>query len=68
MSGTGIPSANVQVGVSQDTILIYILLEPIGAKAPSFSTDSKGSIFIREMGQNFALLCQAQASPIPIYR
>lgn len=46
----------------------HTILEPIGAKAPSFSTDSKGSIFFREIGQNFALLCQAQASPIPIYR
>ncbi|XP_052739501.1 cell adhesion molecule Dscam2 isoform X41 [Bicyclus anynana] len=45
-----------------------VITEPIGAKAPSFSTDSKGSIFIRETGHSFALLCQAQASPIPIYR
>ncbi|XP_069356508.1 cell adhesion molecule Dscam1 isoform X34 [Maniola hyperantus] len=45
-----------------------VITEPIGAKAPSFSTDSKGSIFIRETGYSFALLCQAQASPKPIYR
>ncbi|XP_039751106.1 Down syndrome cell adhesion molecule-like protein Dscam2 isoform X5 [Pararge aegeria] len=45
-----------------------VITEPIGAKAPSFSTDSKGSIFIRETGYSLALLCQAQASPIPIFR
>ncbi|XP_050561805.1 cell adhesion molecule Dscam2 isoform X31 [Spodoptera frugiperda] len=45
-----------------------VITEPVGAKAPSFSTDSKGSIFVREIGQSFALLCQAQASPIPVFR
>ncbi|XP_028042148.1 Down syndrome cell adhesion molecule-like protein Dscam2 isoform X3 [Bombyx mandarina] len=42
--------------------------ETVAAKAPSFSTDSKGSIFVRDVGQGFALLCQAQASPVPIFR
>ncbi|XP_053612833.1 cell adhesion molecule Dscam1 isoform X21 [Plodia interpunctella] len=45
-----------------------VITEPVGAKAPSFSTDSKGSIFIREIGQSFALLCPAQAFPTPIFR
>ncbi|XP_061381089.1 cell adhesion molecule Dscam2 isoform X9 [Danaus plexippus] len=45
-----------------------VITEPVGAKAPSFSSDSKGSIFVREQGQSFALLCQAQGSPVPIYR
>ncbi|XP_072939079.1 cell adhesion molecule Dscam1 isoform X11 [Epargyreus clarus] len=45
-----------------------VITEPVGAKAPSFSTDSKGSIFVRETGHSFALLCQAQASPTPIFR
>ncbi|XP_059046518.1 cell adhesion molecule Dscam2 isoform X35 [Achroia grisella] len=45
-----------------------VITEPVGAKAPSFSTDSKGSIFIREIGQGFALLCQAQAFPTPLFR
>ncbi|CAD7012102.1 unnamed protein product [Ceratitis capitata] len=40
--------------------------EPVGAKAPTFSSDSKGSIFVRTVGSSFALLCQAQAFPVPI--
>lgn len=66
MPGTRVPPTSIQVG----SVLLYLcpLLEPVGAKAPSFSTDSKGSIFVREIGQSFALLCQAQASPIPVFR
>lgn len=66
MSGTRVSPTSIQVGPIFD--FIVHLLEPVGAKAPSFSTDSKGSIFVREIGQSFALLCQAQASPIPVFR
>jgi len=44
------------------------ILEPVGAKAPTFSSDSKGSIFERSIHASFALLCQAQAFPVPIIR
>lgn len=43
-------------------------LEPVGSKAPTFSTDSKISMFVRKAGENFALLCQAQAFPVPLIR
>lgn len=66
MPGTRVSPTSIQVGSIFDCIVP--LLEPVGAKAPSFSTDSKGSIFVREIGQGFALLCQAQASPIPVFR
>lgn len=42
--------------------------EPVGAKAPTFSSDSKGSIFVRQEGTSFAMLCQAQAFPVPLIR
>lgn len=61
-------SGGLSVKYSSHIFSKHILLEPVGAKAPSFSSDSKGSIFVREQGQSFALLCQAQGSPVPIYR
>lgn len=42
--------------------------EPVGSKAPSFSTESALSSIKRHQGQSFALLCQAQAFPVPIFR
>lgn len=43
-------------------------VEPVGAKAPTFSSDSKGSIFVRSEHSSFAILCQAQAFPVPLIR
>lgn len=40
----------------------------MGSKAPAFSTDAHSSSFIRTVGHGFALLCQAQAYPVPIFR
>uniref|UniRef100_A0A1A9V526 Uncharacterized protein n=1 Tax=Glossina austeni TaxID=7395 RepID=A0A1A9V526_GLOAU len=48
--------------------LALICQEPMGSKAPTFSSDSKGSIFVRSTKSSFALLCQAQAYPVPIIR
>ncbi|XP_045495019.1 Down syndrome cell adhesion molecule-like protein Dscam2 [Colias croceus] len=45
-----------------------VITEPVGSKAPTFSTDSRSSTFIRVVDQSFALLCQAQAYPVPIFR
>lgn len=42
--------------------------EPVGAKAPTFQSDSKGSIFVRHEHTSFAMLCQCQASPLPLIR
>ena len=42
--------------------------EPVGAKAPTFSSDLKSGSFSRREGQSFALLCQAQAHPAPSFR
>lgn len=43
-------------------------LEPVGAKAPTFATSSKSFTFVQSCGDNFALLCQAQAFPVPLIR
>ncbi|XP_017132739.1 Down syndrome cell adhesion molecule-like protein Dscam2 isoform X28 [Drosophila elegans] len=45
-----------------------VITEPIGARAPTFSTDSNSFSYTRSVGQSFALLCQAQAYPVPIMR
>ncbi|XP_047019441.1 Down syndrome cell adhesion molecule-like protein Dscam2 isoform X28 [Helicoverpa zea] len=45
-----------------------VITEPVGSKAPSFSTDSALSSIKRHQDQSFALLCQAQAFPVPIFR
>ena len=47
---------------------ISCVLEPVGFKAPSFSTDAVSTSYIRIVGQSFGILCQAQAHPVPIFR
>lgn len=42
--------------------------EPVSSKSPTFQTDSKVSMFVRRTGEDFALLCQAQAFPVPLIR
>lgn len=42
--------------------------EPVGAKAPTFSSDTKSWTFVRQTGDDFALLCAAQAFPVPLIR
>lgn len=42
--------------------------EPVGSKAPTFSTASKISMFVQKSGDDLALLCQAQAFPVPLIR
>ncbi|XP_070066217.1 cell adhesion molecule Dscam1 isoform X14 [Drosophila virilis] len=45
-----------------------VITEPIGARVPSFSGESKSFTFVKEISTSFALLCQAQAFPVPIIR
>nr|XP_026486334.1 Down syndrome cell adhesion molecule-like protein Dscam2 isoform X28 [Vanessa tameamea] len=45
-----------------------VITEPVGSKAPTFSTDARSSTFIRTVNQSFGLLCQAQAFPVPLFR
>uniref|UniRef100_A0A2H1WWH5 SFRICE_009626 n=1 Tax=Spodoptera frugiperda TaxID=7108 RepID=A0A2H1WWH5_SPOFR len=47
---------------------LFLYLEPVSSKPPSFSTDFTLSAVTRHKGQSFAILCQAQAFPIPVFR
>ncbi|XP_064216098.1 Down syndrome cell adhesion molecule isoform X35 [Tribolium castaneum] len=45
-----------------------VITEPVGLKAPTFSSDSKTFSFERRQNHSFALLCPAQAQPTPLFR
>ncbi|XP_049290910.1 Down syndrome cell adhesion molecule-like protein Dscam2 isoform X17 [Anopheles funestus] len=45
-----------------------VITEPIGSKAPSFSSASRTSSFVEPSSASLALLCQAQAFPVPVTR
>ncbi|KRF98102.1 uncharacterized protein Dwil_GK22019, isoform BM [Drosophila willistoni] len=45
-----------------------VITEPIGARAPTFSSDYNSFSYARPVGHSFALLCQAQAYPVPFMR
>lgn len=47
---------------------LFVLTEPVGAKAPSFSTNAKSSLYFYISGRSIAFLCPAQASPTPMFR
>lgn len=49
-------------------VSIIIFEEPVVSKKPTFSTESTSISFQKHQGQSFALLCQAQAFPIPLIR
>lgn len=49
-------------------IFAFSILEPIGSKSPTFSTDDKLSWYVRTVGQSLNLLCPAQAFPVPVFR
>uniref|UniRef100_A0A8D8R7X1 Down syndrome cell adhesion molecule-like protein Dscam2 n=1 Tax=Cacopsylla melanoneura TaxID=428564 RepID=A0A8D8R7X1_9HEMI len=45
-----------------------VITEPVGLKAPTFSSASEISKFTKKLHQSFALLCEAQAYPVPFFR
>lgn len=45
-----------------------IFTEPVGAKAPTFSSADLSRTIAHRIGQGFSLLCQAQAFPVPMFR
>ncbi|XP_047530775.1 Down syndrome cell adhesion molecule-like protein Dscam2 isoform X44 [Vanessa atalanta] len=45
-----------------------VITEPVGSKSPTFSNDVQFSGITRKTDQDFALLCQAQAFPVPLFR
>lgn len=51
-----------------DNLFHFDIAEPVGSKAPTFSTDANSISFTRNVDQSFGLLCQAQAYPAPLFR
>ncbi|XP_065340857.1 cell adhesion molecule Dscam1 isoform X13 [Cloeon dipterum] len=45
-----------------------VITDPVGSKAPSFSTASISSTFKMRSGQGFSLLCPAQGFPPPTFK
>lgn len=43
-------------------------IEPVGAKAPTFSSEAKSSSFVKIASSGFGLLCLAQGYPVPSFR
>lgn len=46
----------------------FSILEPIGSRPPTFSSEAKSSTFVKEIHSSFALLCQAQAWPVGVFK
>ncbi|CAD7012103.1 unnamed protein product [Ceratitis capitata] len=46
----------------------FLFIEPVSAKAPTLSVDTKWSGIERRQKASFAILCPAQAYPVPAYR
>lgn len=42
--------------------------DPVGSKAPAFSSASKSHTFDMQRGQGFSLLCPAQGFPVPSFK
>ncbi|XP_014598819.1 PREDICTED: Down syndrome cell adhesion molecule-like protein Dscam2 isoform X33 [Polistes canadensis] len=45
-----------------------VITEPVGAKAPKFSSDDRVHSFIRAKGSTSTLFCPAQGFPVPSFR
>lgn len=48
--------------------LTSFYIEPIGSKAPTFSTMAKSSTYEMHSAMSFSLVCPAQALPVPMFR
>lgn len=70
MQKQGIVFEGIQVSVIalRNKIRVFFRIEPVGAKAPTFASETKSWTFVRETSEDFALLCQAQAFPVPLIR
>lgn len=73
MSSSKLPGSEIQASYSIKIQIIKYLFqfdiaEPVGSKAPTFSTDANSISFTRNVDQSFGLLCQAQAYPAPLFR
>jgi hypothetical protein len=69
MPSAGFPYAIIQVRyASFVNVNFYIVLEPVGFKAPKFSSEYKTFSLERAEKSPFTLFCQAQGYPVPSFR
>ncbi|CAK1540555.1 unnamed protein product [Leptosia nina] len=61
-------SARLSSASFQVNKVLILFIEPIGFKSPTFSNDVQFSGITRKTNQDFAMLCQAQAFPVPLFR
>ncbi|GJQ87298.1 hypothetical protein Trydic_g17348 [Trypoxylus dichotomus] len=59
---------SVERTIKADISLFCQAQEPIGVRAPVFSSDNLINAFARSAGSSFGLLCQAQGLPVPKFR
>jgi hypothetical protein len=52
----------------QTTYLCILVLEPIGSSLPKFPSENKIQTLSRRQGDSSALICPAQAAPVPVFR
>lgn len=57
-----------RVAPNYHTIQTHCSIEPVGSKAPTFSTELKSISIEKHFGQSFALLSNAQGFPVPLIR
>ena len=67
LPSTGFPDPFIQVGHNTRPPMIHVT-EPIGTAKPKFSLKSDSQTFTELSGEPTALLCPAQASPLPTVR
>ena len=67
LPSTGFSDPIIQVGHNTRPPIIHVT-EPIGTAKPKFSLKSDSQTFTELSGEPTALLCPAQASPLPTVR
>ena len=70
MSSSGFAYPSFQVSLAMNSVLRNLLCisEPIGSAKPKFSDDLNSKGMARFEGNPVALVCPAQAFPIPSFR
>lgn len=58
----------IVISIRKSIHAILVLLEPMGAKGPKFSSDDRVNSFIRAAGSASSLHCPAQGFPVPSFR
>ena len=73
MSGAGPSSSNIQVAFVKFCFyqlmrLFRVCVEPVNGAAPRVPPTAKITVLLVAAKTSMAMLCQAQANPLPIFR